>query len=110
VYDVHSLSIQIPRGKFSPRCTITVVIIIVILKGRIEITLCDIDHLHKELNIYTNFLLCICRENHKPDILKEDYANLAGTKQYSVDVLSLTEVLMTHDFQSPSPIYMLHLF
>ena len=73
-------------------------------------TLCDIDHLHKELNIYTNLLLCICRENHKPDILKEDYANLAGTKQYSVDVLSLTEVLMTHDFQSPSLIYMLHLF
>ena len=89
---------------------ITVVIIIVILKGRIEITLCDIDHVHKELNIYTNFLLCTCRENHKPDILKEDYANLAGTKQYSVDVLSLTEVLMTHDFQSPSLIYMLHLF
>ena len=105
-----SLTIQIPRGKFSPPCTITVVIIIVILKGRIEITLCDIDHLHKELNIYTNFLLCTCRENHKPDILKEDYANLAGTKQYSVDVLSLTEVLMTHDFQSPSLIYMLHLF
>ena len=110
MYDVHSLSIQIPRGKFSPRCTITVVIIIVILQGRIEITLCDIDHLHKELNIYTNFLLCICRENHKHNILKEDYANLAGTKQYSVDVLSLTEVLMTHDFQSPSLIYMLHLF
>ena len=87
-------------------------IIIVILQGRIEITLCDTDHLHKELNInfYTNFLLCICRENHKHDILKEDYANLAGTKQYSVDVLSLTEVLMTHDFQSPSLIYMLHLF
>ena len=49
-----------------------------------------------------NFLLCICRENHKHDVLKEDYANLAGTKQHSVVVLSMTEVLMTHHFQATS--------
>ena len=51
-FDFHYLSIQLPRGKLSPRCTI---ITVVILQG--------------------------CIENHLVwHRMKEEYANLAGTK------------------------------